>query len=117
MRAKKMDDQEFIKICDAAFKKFEGNIAEFERAVGTLYVARFTGWKPLYLMQDRKSLKKYEDFLNIKFQERIEPEGVVADRSYAWKMLKNARQKLTNFWKVVRGEAEEDIRSPDFLVR
>jgi hypothetical protein len=117
MGAKKMTDQEFMRICDKAIKGFGGNIAEFERAVGTLFVARYTGWKPIYLMQDRKSLKKYEEFLGIKFQEAVEDEGDMAQRSLAWKLLTKAKEKLTNFWKVVRGEADEDVRSPEFLAR
>ncbi len=117
MQTKKMTDQEFMEICHKALKTFDGNIAEFERAVGTLFVARYTGWKPIYLMQDRKSLKKYEGFLNIEFQEVVPAEGEAAHRSYAWKMLSKAKEKLTNFWQVVRGEAGADIRSPDFRIR
>jgi hypothetical protein len=117
MREKPMTDQQFMDICHKAFKGFNGNIAEFERAMGTLFVARFTGWKPIYLMQDRKSLKKYEDILNIKFQDLFEPEGVMAERSAAWKLVKKAKQKMTNFWKVVRGETDEDFRSPNFTGR
>lgn len=112
-----MSDEEFISICNKALKRFNGNISEFERAVGTLFVARFTGWRPIYLMQDRKALKKYEEILEMRFQEELPEEGQWAERSLAWKLFKKAKEKFTNFWKVVRGEAEEDIRSPDFTAR
>src|SRR5688500_644725 len=62
---KDMTDEQFMEICEEALKHFDGSIGELERAIGTLYVARYTGWKPIYLMQDRKSLKKYEDLLGI----------------------------------------------------
>ncbi len=104
-----------MQICHKAFKDFKGNIVEFERAIGTMYVARQTGWKPIYLMHDRKSVKKYEDYLGIKFQEVFDDVGKDAHRSYGWVLLTKAKEKLTNFWKAVRGEAEVDVRSPDLL--
>jgi len=114
MSEKRMTDEEFMAICNKAFKDFKGDVRDFEKAVGTLFVARFTGWKPIYLMQDRKSLKKYEDFLSIKFQDVVEAEGKAAQRSYAWILLTRAKEKFTNFWAVVRGETNADIRTPEF---
>lgn len=114
MPKKIMTDDEFMAICNKAYKDFKGDVREFERAVGTLYVARYIGWKPIYLIQDRKSLKKYEDYLGIKFQEVTDPAGKDADRSVAWSLLQKAKEKLTNFWAVVRGESGTDIRTPEF---
>ncbi len=117
MSEKPMTDQEFMALCHKGIKNFDGDIREFERAVGTLFVARYTGWKPIYLMQDRKSLKKYEDFLNIKFQEVVPPEGDAAHRSLAWKLLSKAKETITNFWAVVRGETDSHIRTPEFKLK
>lgn len=117
MSQKLMTDQEFMEICHKGFKDFSGDIREFERAVGTLFVARYTGWKPMYLMHDRKSVKKYEDHLDIKFQEVVLPEGDAAHRSLAYLLLSKAKKTLTNFWEVVRGESGANIRSPEFRVK
>lgn len=108
-------DERYMEICENAYKDFKGSIVEFERAIGTLYVARQTGWKPIYLMHDRKSLSKYEKILGIKFQELVPALGPDAKRSWAWKTLNAAKEKFTNFWAVVRGETKHDVRSPDFL--
>lgn len=117
MAQENMTDQEFMEICGKAFKEFQGDIREFERAVGTFYVARHTGWKPMYLTHDRKSIKKYEDHLGLKFQEVVDAEGPAARRSYAYVLLLKAKKTLTNFWAVVRGETDEDIRTPEFRLR
>jgi len=117
MPKKDMTDQEFMTICHKAFKDFKGDVREFEKAVGTLYVARYIGWKPIYLMQDRKSLKKYEGFLKIEFQEVVEPEGKEAHRSAAWVILTKAKEKITNFWAAVRGETDADVRTPELKLK
>lgn len=117
MPQEKLTDEEFLTICHTAFKEYQGDIREFERAVGTLYVARYTGWKPMYLTHDRKSVKKYEDHLGIKFQEVVEAEGPAAKRSLAYLLLCKAKKTLTNFWAVVRGETDKDIRTPEFRLR
>jgi hypothetical protein len=75
MPDKPMTDEEFFAICHRAYKGYKGDIRDLERAIGTLFVGRFTGWKPIYLMQDRKSLKKYESFLGIRFQDVLVDEG------------------------------------------
>lgn len=114
---KGMTDQEFMAICHKAFRDFKGDIREFERAVGTLYVARYTGWKPMYLMHDRKSVKKYENHLDIKFQEIVPAEGDAAHRSAAYLLLIKAKKTLTDFWGVVRGESGNNIRTPEFKLK
>jgi hypothetical protein len=114
MPDKPMTDEEFLAICHRAYKGYKGDIRDLERAIGTLFVGRFTGWKPIYLMQDRKSLKKYESFLGIRFQDVLVDEGRDANRSMAWSLLERAKEKLTSFWAVVRGEMGRDIRTPEF---
>ena len=117
MPEKELTDEQFLTICRNAFEDFQGDVREFERAVGTFYVARYTGWKPMYLTHDRKSVKKYEEHLKIKFQEIVEPEGPAAKRSAAYVLLLKAKKTLTNFWAVVRGETDKDIRTPQFRLR
>ncbi len=117
MARKELTDEQFLAISHKALKEFKGDIREIERAIGVLFVGRATGWKPLYLMHDRKSMKKYEDHLGIKFQEVLEDEGPSARRSIAYHLLLKAKEHLTNFWAVVRGETEEDIRSPQFRLK
>lgn len=93
-------DKELIALFDEAFHNYKGNALELERAIGTAMVGRHIGWKPLFLMQDRKTIAKYEKILGINFRDSLPEAGKWAHRTLVWK----AMEKITNFWKAVRGE-------------
>ena len=105
-----MNQQETKKIIDAAIKNFRGQLPTLEAAIGAWLVGEKLGWKPLYLIHDKTTLAKYEKILNIKFREVLEPVGPMAHKSVAW----NLAQKVTNFWKAVKGEIP-DIRTPQII--
>ena len=75
-------------------------IDELESALGMYMLARHFGWKVLYLVHSRKTIKKYEEILGIKLSEHFEEFGPDADRTNA----KKAIDLVTNFWKLVSGE-------------
>lgn len=108
----KLSDKRLIEITDTAFKNFKGNSKELTGAIGHLMVGRHIGWKPLLLILDKSTVKKYEDILGIEFRDVLEPEGTDADRSIAWTAVK----KIKSFWKAVKGEVP-GVKSPNLTNR
>jgi hypothetical protein len=94
-----MKDRELIATLDKACKDFSGIGTELESAIGALVLGRHLGWKPLLLMHDKKTLKKYEKILGVDFREVLPEQGKLAQKSIAW----TAVQKVSNFWKAVSG--------------
>jgi hypothetical protein len=99
-REQDMKNEKLLEEIDERIKEFHGDFGELTRAVGTYVVARHYGWKVLFLMQDKKTIKKHEKILGINFREVLAEEGVLADNSKAWRLVKKAGQ----FWKTVKGE-------------
>jgi hypothetical protein len=75
---------------------------ELESALGMYVLAFHVGWKPLYLIHTKRTIKKYEDLLGIKLSEQFDDYGPDADRTNAAKIAKAA----SNFWKAVSGESK-----------
>ena len=90
-----------------AVDRFKGNVTELEAAIGTLVVGKRVGWKVLYLIHDKKTLRKYEQYLGLTFREVLPEVGPKAEKSVAWVALEG----ITNFWKAVKGEIA-GIRTP-----
>ena len=90
---------------DAAIKNHQGGIDVVEQAVGMYLVGRHFGWRVLYLVHSKRTIRKYEEILGIRVQEEFDEVGPDADRSPAWV----AAQKLSNFWKVVSGDIPLDV--------
>lgn len=87
-----------------AFARFSGQIDELESAIGMLHLGFHIGWRPLVLIHDKKTIKKYEQLLGIEIREFFPPEGPSAPRSLGYTIAK----KYSNFWKVVSGETKSD---------
>lgn len=104
-----MTDKDFLKIIDQAIDQYHGSIEQLQSAIGMLLVGRRTGWKVLYLMHSRQTIKKYETILCVNVREVLPEVGVLAGRSVAWRLA----QKVGNFWKAVKGEIP-NIRSSEF---
>lgn len=83
-----------------AIKDYSGTLGELESAIGTMFVASRFGWKPIYLIHDKKTIRKYEEILKIKFREEFPEEGPLAHKSVAYGWAK----ELGQFWKRVKGE-------------
>jgi len=102
-----MKDTKIIPHVDAVADNFRGNLGELEQAIGVLICGRRFGWKVMMLVHDRKTLAKYEKILGVDFREEFPEVGDLARKSIAW----TAVQKVSNFWKAVKGEIP-GIRSP-----
>jgi hypothetical protein len=101
-----MKDKDYLQIVDKAALGFEGQLNDLEGAIGALMFGRFIGWRPLFLMHDRKKIKKYENILQVEFREVLPEIGEKASKSIAWGLFK----KFNNFWKAVNGHIP-DVRS------
>ena len=106
--SKPITDKQIAEIAHAAVEDFEGNLYELESAIGMLYTGKYFGWKPLLLIHDKKTIKKYEQILKIDTREIFPEVGEMAERSRAWRAV----QKVSNFWKAVKGEIP-GIRTPN----
>lgn len=104
------NDAELIAHLDEITKEFKGSLHDLEAAIGYLMVGRHFGWKPLLLIHDKQTLKKYEKILNLNIRDEIPEVGEYAYKSIAWVAV----QKISSFWKAVKGEIQ-GIRTQQIL--
>lgn len=85
---------------DEAIVRFEGNLDELESALGMYMIGRHFGWKVLYIVHSKRTIRKYEEILGISVRDEFEAEGPDADRSNGFRAV----QAVTNFWKAISGD-------------
>lgn len=105
-----MNAQEKVRLVERVCKDFEGNAHDLERAIGVLFVGQHFGWRVLYLIHDKKTLKKYEDILSVEFRSEFPERGSCAHKSVALGLA----DKLGNFWKAVKGQVT-GIRTSELM--
>lgn len=96
--------QEMYRIERDAFAAFKGTFDELEAAIGMLHLGHHLGWKPLVLIHNKRTLRKYEEILNINVRELFPEEGPSASRSRGYAIAK----QIGNFWKAVSGELKDE---------
>lgn len=96
--------EELQMIAREAFARFTGQFDELEAALGMLHLGDHTGWKPLVLIHNKRTIRKYEEILGIEIREFFPEEGPSAERSLGYKVAK----KIGNFWKAVSGDIKSD---------
>jgi hypothetical protein len=99
--------QELLERFDKRCETYSGDITDLERAIGVYFVGRRIGWKVLYIIHDKKTLRKYEDILKIEFKKEFTEFEDQGKRSNIYRVLKT----VSNFWKAVSGAISID-RSP-----
>lgn len=104
-----LSNDDAVKIVDSAMAKFQGNSSELESAIGALFVGRKFGWKVLFLIHSKLTIRKYEKILGITFRDVLPETGPLAKKSLAWVAV----EKLGGFWKVVKGE-KPGVKTPEF---
>lgn len=95
-----MTSTELHKIVDAAIQKYHGRGTTLESAIGALYVGHAYGWRVMFLMHNRTTIRGYEKTLGISFQEALPEETALSKRSPAFRAIKH----VGNFWKAAKGE-------------
>jgi hypothetical protein len=93
-------DKRTVEIIDKAISNFRGDTKTLSNAIGYLMIGRKFGWRAMYLIHDRRSIKSYEMILGIESREFLPEVGPLAHKSVAYRAV----QKVTNFWKAVKGE-------------
>ena len=106
-------EAELVRIEREAIAHYAGDLTELEAALGVLRIGHHFGWRVLVLIHNKRTIRKYEQILNINFREFFPAEGPSHERSigYGW------AKQLGNFWKAVSGAIKiEDRRiiSDDF---
>ena len=86
-----------------AIAKYVGDLGELESALGMLKVGHQYGWRVIYLIHSKATVKKYEQILNIKAQEEFPEKGPSAMRSNGFRLVQN----VSNFWKAASGEKDK----------
>ena len=89
-----------------AIARFAGSLDELESALGMLRMGHHFGWKVLYLIHSKQTIRKYEDMLDIKIREVFEETGPSSERSIGFQLAK----KVSNFWKIISGEEKIENR-------
>lgn len=98
------------KIEQIAIAKYTGDLGDLESALGMLRLGQQYGWRVMYLIHSKATIRKYERILGISVKEEMPEEGPSTIRVRAFKIIK----ALGNFWKVVSGEAKvEGKRNTD----
>lgn len=87
-----------------AFANFIGNFDELEASIGMLHMGDHVGWKPLVLIHNKRTIRKFEEILDINIRDLFPEEGPSADRVLGYKIA----MKIGNFWKAVSGDVKDD---------
>lgn len=96
-------------VLDNAVRNFGGLFDELESAIGMYVLGHHVGWKVLYFVHSKRTIRKYEEILGIKITEEFPPEGPDADRAMAYAAIK----RVSNFWKAVSGEEKIELTRED----
>lgn len=89
-----------------AIAEFKGQLDELEAALGMLRMGHHFGWKVLYIIHSKRTIRKYEEILGIKIRDLLPEIGPSSYRSRGFLAV----QQLSNFWKAIGGEAKIDNR-------
>ena len=95
---------ELDRIESEAIANFKGQFDELESALGMLRLGHHVGWKVLYIIHSKRTIRNYEEILGVKVRELFEEEGPSSYRSAGFLLA----QKFSNFWKVVSGAEKID---------
>jgi len=95
-----MSEKQLVEHIDKAIKEFRGDTTELASAIGYLMIGRKFGWRVMFLMHRQGTVRKYEKLLKINSRELMPELGPYHEKSVAYWAL----QKVTNFWKAVKGE-------------
>jgi hypothetical protein len=87
-----------------AIAEFEGDLRQLEAALGMLRMGHYVGWKVLYLLHSKRTIRAYEEILKVRIRDVFDEEGPSSYRSIGFNLAK----RFSNFWKVAGG----DIKIP-----
>ena len=91
---------------DGVIDNFKGELDDLEQALGMYLLGRQVGWRVLVIIHTKRTIRKHEEILGIKFREELDEVGPLATRSVGYNIV----VKLSNFWKAVSGAVKVDQR-------
>lgn len=91
---------------DKAIRQTGLQLDELESALGMYMVGFHFGWKVLYVVHSKKTIRKYEEILGISVRDVFDEFGPDADRTNAYKIS----QAVSSFWKLVSGEEKPSVQ-------
>lgn len=83
-----------------AIAEFRGSFGDLESALGMLRLGHHFGWRVIYLVHSKATVRKYERILGIKVREIFGEDGPSSERSMGFRLSR----AFSSFWKVVSGE-------------
>lgn len=102
----KKRQEELLEIERNAIANFHGLAADLTSAIGMLRFGDHVGWRVLLLIHSKKTIRKYEEILDIEVRDFFEEEGPMCDRSMGYKFVKT----ISNYWKAVSGDIKVENR-------
>lgn len=97
-------EEQLRKIEAEAIADFQGDLCQLEAALGMLRMGHHYGWKVLYIIHSKKTIRTYEEILKIRIRDVFDETGPSSYRSIGFHIA----QMYSNFWKVAGG----DIKIP-----
>jgi len=97
---------ELLRVEREAIVKFKGFLDDLENALGILRTGDYIGWRVLYMIHNKRTIKKYENILGIQLKEFFPEEGSQTHRSLGYELA----MKIGNFWKAVSGDIKIENR-------
>ncbi len=85
-----------------AIARFMGDLSELESALGMLRLGQQYGWRVMYLIHSKATIRKYEEILGVSIKDAMPEVGPSSDRCRGYRVS----QKLGGFWKIVSGETK-----------
>ena len=90
---------EIREITYRAISNYRGQVDKLEAAIGALNLGHHVGWKVLYIIHNKRTIRQFEEILGITFKDYFPDTGPGSDRSFAYETA----EKLKKYWKVVNG--------------
>jgi hypothetical protein len=111
---KKTREQKLAKLSDSqkaqldrieadAVAEFKGQLDDLESALGMLRMGHHFGWKALYILHSKATIRKYEKVLGVEIRTIFPEIGPSAYRMMGFRVA----ESVSNFWKFVSGDAPE----------
>lgn len=85
-----------------AIANFQGDLTLLEAALGMLRFGHHVGWRVLYIIHSKKTIRNYEEILGVKIRDLFDETGPSSHRSFGYSLA----MRFPNFWKVVSGEVK-----------
>lgn len=92
--------QRLEKIEAGAITRFRGSFGDLESALGMLRLGHHFGWRVIYLVHSKATVRKYEGMLKIRVRDEFPEDGPSSERSMGFRVSR----AFSSFWKVVSGE-------------